>query len=203
MSAIRAQSRTDEGPEREPEEHGEPAGVRRGRHRKPRPRKALLAAGGLALAAGVLSLVRVAPDSGVDARGTAEGESRLDTSGGVTDPAANTAATVTADPTALPSATSVMGGRSLTPTPTGTGGARTEPATATAPSGSTASPGTAPTGPAATSGTPAQPPATTSAPRPAPTTTPAPTHSTADPGPGGLCVPALGLCVDVPGGTGR
>ncbi|MCG0067181.1 hypothetical protein L0F81_28605 [Streptomyces tricolor] len=47
-------------------------GVRRGRHRKPRPRKALLAAGGLALAAGVLSLVRISPQSGVGASGTAE-----------------------------------------------------------------------------------------------------------------------------------
>ena len=35
----------------------------RGRHRKPRPRKVLLAAGGLALAAGALSLVRLTPDA--------------------------------------------------------------------------------------------------------------------------------------------
>ncbi|MYQ44669.1 hypothetical protein GTW40_06235, partial [Streptomyces sp. SID4985] len=47
---------------------------RRGRHRRPRPRKVLLAAGGLALAAGVLSLVRVAPESGLAGPATAEAE---------------------------------------------------------------------------------------------------------------------------------
>jgi hypothetical protein len=36
----------------------------RSRHRRPRPRKVLLAAGGLALAAGALSLVRLMPDPG-------------------------------------------------------------------------------------------------------------------------------------------
>ncbi|MFI1480864.1 hypothetical protein [Streptomyces sp. NPDC020747] len=44
----------------------------RGRHRKPRPRRVLLAVGGLALAAGALSLLRMAPhptggDTGVEA----------------------------------------------------------------------------------------------------------------------------------------
>src|SRR5690349_20801821 len=45
----------------------------RGRHRRPRPRKVLFAAGGLALAAGVLSLVRLSPDpGGAGGPGTAE-----------------------------------------------------------------------------------------------------------------------------------
>ncbi|MER6060257.1 hypothetical protein ABT167_03460 [Streptomyces sp. NPDC001792] len=208
MAPIRAQARTAQtapGAEGEPEGRGEPAGasgVRRGRHRKPRPRKVLLAAGGLALAAGVLSLVRVSPESGVGAPGTAEAEPRAGAGGGTTDHASNAAATVSADPTALPSATSVMGGRSPAPTPTGT---RTGPAAKKAsPSGTAVPTATAlPTAPGTTSATTPRPSVTTSAPRPAPTTTPpapttpSPSHSTADPGPGGLCVPVLGLCVDV------
>ncbi|MFF7353313.1 MULTISPECIES: hypothetical protein [Streptomyces] len=193
-----------------PEGHGEPAGasaVRRGRHRKPRPRKVLLAAGGLALAAGALSLLRVTPDSGVGVPGTAEAEPRPD--GGATDHAGNTAAAVAASPTALPSATSVMGGRALVPAAPAPGGARTGPATPTAPPGSTAAPNAARTGPASAPGTPARPSPTTSAPPPAPTpsrpapATPAPTHGSADPGPGGLCVPVLGLCVDAHGHSGH
>ncbi|MEU9476274.1 hypothetical protein [Streptomyces sp. NPDC048191] len=179
-----------------------PSVLRHGRHRKPPPRKMLLAAGGIALAAGVLSLVRVSPESGVGAPGTAEAEPRAGAGDGVTDHASNTSATVSADPTALPSATSVMGGRSLAPEPTAASTAA--PAPSTSPNGTAVPSATAlPTGPAATSGTTPRPTATSSAPRPAPTTarpapsTPAPGRSTAAPGPGGLCVPVLGLCVDV------
>ncbi|MER6045045.1 hypothetical protein ABT136_30575, partial [Streptomyces sp. NPDC001856] len=50
----------------------------RGRHRRPRPRKVLLVAGGLALAAGALSLVRLTPDSPVPGIGTAEADPRLE-----------------------------------------------------------------------------------------------------------------------------
>ncbi|MDX3577480.1 hypothetical protein PV663_11165, partial [Streptomyces sp. FL07-04A] len=51
----------------------------RGRHRRPRPRKVLFAAGGLVLAAGVLSLLRPTPDTGgADALGTAEAEPQPD-----------------------------------------------------------------------------------------------------------------------------
>ncbi|MEV6839322.1 hypothetical protein AB0N17_33250 [Streptomyces sp. NPDC051133] len=184
----------------------ETAGVRRGRHRKPRPRKVLLAAGGLALAAGVLSLVRIAPDSGVGAPGTAEAEPRLDTGGrSATDRSADTAATVTASPTALPSATSAMGGRSPAPTATGSVSPRA-PGTRAAPPAGTAVPATAPAGtPAAPGGPPSPPPTTAPAPHPHPTTpapqpTPAPSHSTAAPGSDRLCVPVIGLCV---GGLGR
>ncbi|MET8768165.1 hypothetical protein [Streptomyces sp. NPDC004658] len=179
-------------------------GVRRGRHRKPRPRKVLLAAGGLALAAGVLSLVRAAPDAGVGAPGTAEAEPRIGPGGGPADRSADTAATIAAAPTALPSATSAMGGRSLAPTPTGSPG-RTAPGPgeATTAPGDTAVPTAAPSGtPAPQSGTPRPPAPTSSAPRPAPATptptpTPTPSRSPAEPRPGGVCVPVIGLCVDV------
>ncbi|MGW7821299.1 hypothetical protein ACWGLF_24910 [Streptomyces puniciscabiei] len=195
-------------PEEARTEDGEQGPVRRGRHRKPRPRKVLLAAGGLALAAGVLSLVRVSSEPGVGAPGTAEAEPRSGAGGGTTEHAADTATSVTAGPTALPSATSVMGGRSLAPTPTAP---PTGPAAPSASAGSTAVPTATglPTTAVSTPGSAPRPSATTSAPGPAPTTgrpaptTPAPTHRTTDPGPGGLCVPVLGLCVDATAGTGR
>ncbi|MEU7300538.1 hypothetical protein AB0950_01740 [Streptomyces sp. NPDC007189] len=179
---------------------GEPA-PHRGRHRKPRPRRILLAAGGLALAAGVLSLVRVAPESGTGAPGTAEAEPRP----GATDHAANTAATVSATPTALPSATSVTGGSG--PAPLATGSPETTPHPTT-PTGADTAP--APSPRTSLPGTPPHPTHTTPTPRPTPTpthpapTSPAPSQSTPAQGPGGLCVPVLGLCVDVlGGGTGH
>ncbi|MER5858088.1 hypothetical protein ABT131_21090 [Streptomyces sp900105245] len=210
MTPIRALSRAAQ--ESAPGAPGTDAddGARRGRHRKPRPRKVLLAAGGLALAAGVLSLVRVAPESGVGVPGTAEAEPRPDHGGGATEGAARTAATVAAGPTALPSATSAMGGRSLAPADSGTPTAlaATDAATDAAPPGETAVPTTVPTGaPVPPGGTP-RPSATTSAPRPAPTAstpapTPTPSRGTEDPDPGGLCLPVISLCVDVLGDRGR
>lgn len=183
--------------------------VRRGRHRKPRPRRAVLAAGGLALAAGALSLVRMAPESGVGAPDTAEAGPRLD-AGGTTDRSANTAVTVGAAPTDLPSATSPMGGVSGNPTPSG-------PASPTAPPGSATAvpttprahvpapvattiptteddpaPGTTPRPSATNPGRPPDPPRT---PAPAPsrsTGTPAPTPRQ----PAGVCLPVIGVCVD-------
>ncbi|MGW3461227.1 hypothetical protein ACWDE9_17280 [Streptomyces olivaceoviridis] len=188
----------DSAPERTP-------GVRRGRHRKPRPRKVLLAAGGLALAAGVLSLVRAAPDARVGVPGTAEAEPRLGAGGGSADRSAGAAATLAAAPTALPSATSAMGGRSLAPTPTGSP-VRTAPGagTATTAPGDTAVPTARPSRtPGPPSGTSRPPAPTASAPRPAPATptptpTQAPSHGPVEPGPrpGGVCVPVIGLCVD-------
>ncbi|WP_369391525.1 hypothetical protein AB5J72_30855 [Streptomyces sp. CG1] len=198
MSPISAQSGTDD------TEAGASV-VRRGRHRKPRPRKVLLAAGGLALAAGVLSLVRVTPDPGAGSPGTAEAEPRLGASDNATDHATNTAATTPTVPTAPPSATSAMGGRSLAPTTTGRAGTGTEPGT---PSSRTATPAALPSGPASAPGTNRQPsePASTAPPTTRPTPTapaPAPSHSTTPPDPGGLCVPVLGICVGLPGGTGH
>ncbi|KUN30718.1 hypothetical protein AQJ11_10915 [Streptomyces corchorusii] len=206
MTPIPAHSgaERESAPERTP-------GVRRGRHRKPRPRKVLLAAGGLALAAGVLSLVRAAPDAGVGAPGTAEAEPRLGAGGGSADRSADAAATIAAAPTALPSATSAMGGRSLAPTRTGSPvrTAAPGPGTATTASGGTAVPtartSRTPGPPSATSRPPAP---TASAPRPAPATstpTPSPSHGPAEPEPrpGGVCVPVIGLCVDVLGDSPR
>jgi len=181
----------------------------RGRHRKPRPRKVLLAAGGLALAAGALSLVRLTPDTGVGGYGAAEADaqpdptldsansedSALDTG---TDRATYAAATVGAVPQASPSSTTAMGGFSATPTPTGAATAVPLPLAAApttipdAPNTPAPVPATATPHPRTT--TPAAP-----QPQPAPTTAPQtnapapqPTHA-ADPG---LCVPIIGLCVD-------
>ncbi len=170
---------------------------RRGRHRRPRPRKALLAAGGLVLAAGVISLVRISPDSGVGGPGTAEAEPRLDPGGGTDRSPADPAASAGTAPTAPPSATSVMGGVSATPTasPLPTDVPTTIP---TAVTRTTHGPTHGPT-PAHTTPAPATtPPA---APRPDPTPTPEPSHPTTAPAPqpshgGGLCVPVIGLCVD-------
>ncbi|MEU6590284.1 hypothetical protein ABZ923_13885 [Streptomyces sp. NPDC046881] len=209
MTPIPGQSAAEQ--ERAPRSTpGSAPGVRRGRHRKPRPRKVLLAAGGLALAAGVLSLVRVAPDAGVGAPGTAEAEPRLGPGGRAPDGSANTSATLAAAPTALPSATSVMGGRSLAPTPTGSPARTapgTAPGTATAPPGPTAVPTVHATGTPGAPGGPTDPAPTASAPRPAPATptptpTPTPGRGTAEPRPGGVCVPVIGLCVDVLDGGG-
>ncbi|MFE2418644.1 hypothetical protein [Streptomyces hokutonensis] len=184
----------------------------RGRHRRPRPRKVLLAFGGLAVAAGVLSLVRLAPESGVGGVGTAEAEPSpdVDAEQSAGHPA-NAAATISADPTAfpsaLPSATSVMGGASPTPT-TASGVVPTPYATAarvpgattptTIPQTTTAPDTPHPQAPAARS-TPT--PTPTSAPTPAatPTPTPTPSRTANSPAPApsrpGLCVPIIGLCV--------
>ncbi|RSN45473.1 hypothetical protein DMH12_30305, partial [Streptomyces sp. WAC 04229] len=90
---------------------------RRGRHRRPRPRKVLLAAGGLAFAAGALSLVRLLPEPGGDAGGYgAEAAPRVDPGGGeetATDRAGTPGAARPAGPVDVsPSATSAMGGLS-------------------------------------------------------------------------------------------
>ncbi|MFI6545542.1 hypothetical protein ACIBO9_20090 [Streptomyces prunicolor] len=176
----------------------------RGRHRRPRPRKVLLAVGGLAVAAGVLSLVRLAPESGVGGLGTAEAEPRPDPGTGAsdgTDRPANAAATISADPTAIPSATSVMGG--VTPTPTTTSGVVPTPYATAAPR--PADPTTIPdtTTAATTPPAPQEPaphPSSTTAPAPAHTPTPAPSRTANSPAPApsrpSLCVPIIGLCVD-------
>ncbi|MET9832705.1 hypothetical protein ABZ078_26140 [Streptomyces sp. NPDC006385] len=181
----------------------------RGRHRRPRPRKALLAAGGLALAAGALSLLRLTPDSDVTTLGTAESDpapvSGTDTE---TDRSTNAAATVpTRHPKASPTATSAMGGAGTAPTT----------ATVVVPTGNTtAEP--RPGGPATTTGespartpAPAPPAKPTHAPDPAkpeppapapdqtPTNPPAPQPDQPDqPDDGDVCLPVIGLCVDPP-----
>ncbi|MEV6173203.1 hypothetical protein AB0L99_33985 [Streptomyces sp. NPDC051954] len=156
----------------------------RGRHRKPRPRKVFLAAGGLALAAGVLSLVRMTPDSDVSNLGTAEAEPRPDTG---TDQSPNTEATLAASPTAIPTAASVRRGPGTAPSPTKTPSAPPTKAT-TAPAPTPAHP--------AVPGTPDASATATDSPQPTPT----PARPTDSPAPTpdrpGICIPVIGLCVD-------
>lgn len=200
------------------------SGLRRGRHRKPRPRRALLAAGGLVLAAGVLSLVRMTPESGVGAPGTAAAEPRLDPGGGLASGGSRTGAsgiggrtaatttgtgTLTTGPLAPPSTAADLAGRTPAPTPTGAAATPGNPGGSGDSEGSRGSEGSdggvppapeksgapsAPTGPAAPEPAPPAP-----TPRPAPPTTPAPapTHGSPAPAPGGLCLPIIALCVDV------
>jgi hypothetical protein len=167
----------------------------RGRHRKPRPRKVLLAAGGLALAAGVLSLVRLSSGPGPGDLGTVEAGPRPDPAAG-TERATTTAATVA--PEVSPSAPAALGSLSPTPTTAGTRPAPAPYATTTVRTPAPAAPD-ATTVPDTRTTPPPAPTATTGdAPRPAQTpppsrTTPAPTPKPDEPG---LCVPVVGVCVD-------
>ncbi|MBB4712979.1 hypothetical protein [Streptomyces luteogriseus] len=180
----------------------------RGRHRKPRPRKVLLAAGGLAVAAGALSLLRLASGPGTDA-GNVEAGPRPDPVTTATDDATRTAATFPAAPDASPSSPTALGG--LPPSPV-TKGARPSPsATTGTPAAATAA------GPASTTipdtlNTPAPAPTASGggdAPRPAPPPPAPPSRTTPAPRPEeqkkphdpGLCVPVIGLCVDSPVGS--
>ncbi|MEU4149982.1 hypothetical protein [Streptomyces sp. NPDC026659] len=198
---------------------------RRGRHRRPRPRKVLLAAGGLALAAGVLSLVRVAPESGLAGPATAEAEPQHGWGAESTGDSPTTAATLAAAPTALPSAATALGG--TRPAPTGTDAAKDDKKSATRKTPaetvgqdthSADTPSRSDTGTDTSTGTgtgsqshnaphttapgpaPAPDPDTT-APAPAPSHTaapaPEPAHSTPPPKQSGVCL--LGLCLRVGG----
>lgn len=219
-----AETRIRRGPTGAAEPGGWFFGLRRGRHRKPRPRRALLAAGGLVLAAGVLSLVRMTPESGVGAPGTAAAEPRLDPSrglasggprtgasgiGGRTAPTTTGTGTLTTGPLAPPSTAAGLDGRTPAPTPTGaaatpgnpggSGGSKGSGGSEGSDGGAPPAPGksgapSAPTGPTAPE--PA-PPAPTPHPAPPTTPAPAPTHGSPAPAPGGLCLPIIALCVDV------
>ncbi|MEU9569297.1 hypothetical protein AB0D62_05320 [Streptomyces massasporeus] len=186
----------------------------RGRHRKPRPRKVLLAAGGLALAAGALSMLRLTSGPGADA-GTVEAGPRPDPVTTATDDATQTAATFPALPDASPSSPTGLG--ALPPSPA-TKGARPSPSATT---GTLGTPGTVTAaGPTSTTipdtpNAPGPAPAPTASrggdtPRPAPTPPAPPSRTTPAPPPQpeeprkphdpGLCVPVIGLCVDAPAG---
>ncbi|MGW0863972.1 hypothetical protein [Streptomyces sp. NPDC002611] len=187
----------------------------RGRHRKPRSPKALLAAGGLALAAGALSLVRLTSGPSPDGVGTVEAGPSPDpvTTGTDTERPTDTAATFpAATPEVSPSSPTALGG--LTPSPA-TRGARPAPpapadtrgATTTAAHKPTTIPDAPNTPAPATQGdaprpapaTPAPPSRTTPAPAPEPEKPKKPKKPDDDPG---LCVPIIGLCVDTPGRPG-
>ncbi|MFJ5268956.1 hypothetical protein [Streptomyces sp. NPDC088358] len=185
----------------------------RGRHRRPRPRRALFAVGGLALAAGALSLARMAPDGVTGSGGGAEAEPRPAVAD---DGALDASPTVWAVPSAHPAtagAAAARGGAGATPTTGASPGATasTGPAGATGAAGVTDPSATAPPGahPPGRAGAPAaDPPDTTGIPTapvpsqppaaPAPHPTPSGgTHAPAPkPGSPGLCVPIVGICVD-------
>ncbi|MFC8423652.1 hypothetical protein ACFUN7_22735 [Streptomyces sp. NPDC057236] len=179
----------------------------RGRHRKPHPRKVLLAAGSLAVAASAVTLVRLAATQG-------GGQADTGTEAGPR-PAPHTATgTPTGSPTASeateptpeasPSSPTALGGKNPAPL---TASERSAPPRTPAPDTTTTP--TAPTGtaPQATHrpphpSTPRQPPHhTPEPPPPAPhdPTPPQPDAPAPSPRPG-LCVPVIGLCVG--GGPG-
>ncbi|MFI6339675.1 hypothetical protein [Streptomyces sp. NPDC050535] len=160
---------------------------------------------GLALAAGALGVVRMAPESVVGGMGSPDAEP---TAGTVADTAGNAATTVEAVPSGRPvSATTpaVMGGENVLPTP----GVSLAPVTAPTPTRFVAAPSTPVRVPVSgtpdATGIPAAAPAPTTSRTPAATTAaPAPSATTATatadpkPRPPGLCVPVIGLCVDGP-----
>jgi hypothetical protein len=178
-----------------------PAGTSRfrGRHRKPRPRKALLAAGSLAVAASAVTLVRLAATQGggTDTGAEAGPHPVLHTDTGTPTGSPAPPETVAPTPEASPSSPTALGGKDRTPL------------TAPEPSSPARTPTTVPD----TASTPTTLPPTTLQPQP-PTPTP-PSPSTPGtpppaprdpvpeqpgkpdpgPGPGGLCVPIIGLCV--------
>ncbi|MGW1034551.1 hypothetical protein ACWD4Z_20440 [Streptomyces antibioticus] len=195
----------------------------RGRHRRPRRRRVLFAAGGLALAAGVLSLVRLTSEpGGVAGLGTAEAEPHPDpVIGGAPSTGLPAEAGATVSPT--PTNASPMGGTSGTPTPEasrvpgasatpgGPASVASVPGTGSGSGSAQATPGAIPLPPRGPSPAPSAP---DDDPRPAapttPTRQPAPTPSAtptapapAQPGHPGLCVPIIGLCVDALGGQNR
>ncbi|MEU9069759.1 hypothetical protein AB0D60_23065 [Streptomyces sp. NPDC048306] len=209
---------------------------RRGRHRRPRPRKVLLVAGGLALAAAALSVVRLLPEPGGDG-GVGYGAEAAPRVDGGRDTAPDdraTAATATGTdggtPGASPSATSAMDGLSgspepglipdLAPDPAASGPPAPLPASTTG-LGAQGAPDTSEGGRPGEGREPEQEgegerdrapgsPQPSHSDRPAPHSTPPappPGHSTPsapapapEPDDPGLCVPVIGLCVDLLGG---
>lgn len=170
----------------------------RGRHRRPRPRKALLAAGGLALAVGALSLVRLSPDPDVTTLGAPDADPAADPVTTAPDRTDNAAAALpTTAPGPSPSTTHPMGGLGTTPTtativvPTANTRATTRPDGTTghtpAPHRPTPTDQAPEPDPAPTPPTTAPPGETTPGP-----TTPPPDQPTDDT----VCVPVIGLCVD-------
>lgn len=168
--------------------------LRHGRHRRGRGRAVLLLGLAAALGVAVLSLVRVAPDSGP---GTAEAEPRHP-AGLTAEPSAGVSATVVAAPPVSKAVVPVP--TSALPTPANAGSDPGSPPAAANSTPTARPPGETPRAVVPqTSATPEVPATTPPAPPPAPTrpTTPTPTASASAPAPDGkgLCVPVLGLCL--------
>jgi hypothetical protein len=211
------------GPGRGPTEPvaSESALGRRGRHRKPRPHRALLTVGGLALAAGALSLLRLGSAPSGEGGGVEAMDIEPSVAGSAESTAQDNAATaVSGAPTAgaSPSATTTVGRGGTTPASgqagqTGEAGKAGKARKAGEPRQEQAG-RAGQAGQAAPSGTrPATaPPGAARGPRPIATTPPAETRPTRQPAPRppaatppkpapnpkppGLCVPIVGLCLD-------
>ena len=168
-----------------------------GRHRKPRSRRAALAVGGFALAAGALSLVRLAPESVTGGGGTAEAEPRIN----VTDTAATVGDPLSWD-AAGPSAAAATGGAGAGPVATDTAGPSALPSTPpSSPVPRVTDPATGiPEAPSAPTALRTPEPRATAPDAPAPAPSPSATTHTPAPAPDsrGLCVPLVGLCVNGP-----
>ncbi|GAB2995335.1 hypothetical protein GCM10023080_072130 [Streptomyces pseudoechinosporeus] len=186
--------------ERTPVHEAEPFRAERppGRHRKPRPRRMLFAVGGLALAAGALSLMRLAtePPGGAGGGLTATDIEPADVEPTGIEP---TAVGATEAPVSDTGAAAVED----TPAP------RASPSTTTPPSSSNepqrvSDPAVTPTATPSRTATPDHP---TAAPKPAKppapekpsTPTPEPPTATPHPGHPNLCLPIVSLCLDAPG----
>ncbi|MFI8087115.1 hypothetical protein ACIF9R_02215 [Streptomyces sp. NPDC086080] len=172
----------------------------RGRHRKPRPRKALLAASGLALAAGAVTLVRLAsaPD-GIEAEAAPRSAPPTETDAPADAPRPATPTPAAPSPKAGPSSPEVLGSKNSTPVlPPGAPSRPREriptplPETADPPA-PTPPKNDEPSPPPGPSPVPEEPPPH----RPDGPGAPAPEPDPAldpDPDPG-LCIPIIGLCV--------
>ncbi|MFG3095952.1 hypothetical protein [Streptomyces sp. NPDC048202] len=151
----------------------------------------LLVVGAAVLGVTVLSFVRIAPDAGP---GTAEAEPRRPWKLGA-EPSPGVSATVVAVPSASPARASAV--KSTPPTPSSPVGSSAE-ATPTRPTETPALLATpaAPRTTAPEASTEPEPPAE-SAPAPAPTPTPSSTPPPPDKQ--GVCVPVLGVCLELRG----
>ncbi|MFE0258287.1 hypothetical protein [Streptomyces sp. NPDC059010] len=160
----------------------------RGRHRRPRPRKVLLAAGGLALAAGALSLVRLTPDPvATDLGATESGDTpALDL---------GTDSVPTPHPKPSPSTTSAMGGLGATPTASTIVVPTTNtPVTRRREAPAPTTPHTPPPTPHSPATTP--PPAPPAPPPSDEHTTSPPSTEPTQPAENTVCIPVIALCVD-------
>ncbi|MFE7891200.1 hypothetical protein [Streptomyces sp. NPDC057412] len=162
--------------------------------------------------------MRLAPETGIPGLGPADPSDAPDLAIGAGEPGTDrsTEAAATLAPSARthpsPSATSAMGGLGTTPT-AGSILVPTATATATAGASETRSPAPGATGDAPP---PQAPPAAQEPSRPAPTTpqhppapgrptpspTPTPAPQPSEPDDRGVCVPVIGLCIDLFGSSG-